>query len=524
MLLDEKKCVISRNVLFKEDQMYKDVEKGSTEGFESVGTDRVVELELNKDVEWNTGTSGSNVSEEEEDADSDSENPVEDEIESLPSLDDYMLARDRVRREIVAPARFRDNQMVVSCFLATEEGDIPEPHDYQEALKDENWEKWNGGMSDEIVSLSKNKTWDVVEKPPKAKVIGCKWVYKKKEGIPGVEDPRFKARLVAKGYSQREGIDYNEVFAPVVKHVSIRILLEIVAYEDMELEQLDVKTAFLHGDLKETIYMKQPEGFAVKGKEDWVCLLKKSLYGLKQSPRQWNQKFNQFMKEIDFTRSDHDSCVYVKVNPDGSYIYLLLYVDDMLVASKNKQEIRLLKEKLNQVFEMKDLGCAKKILGMEIRRDRSNFTLEMSQMGYVEKVLKLFQMEQAKSVKTPLGAHFNLKSATEDELKDQEEFMRSVPYANAVGSIMYMMIGTRPDLAYHVGVISRFMAKPIKEHWLAVKWVLRYLKGTSNVRLVFKKRNNLELCGYCDSDYATDLDRRRSITGYVFSFGGTAIS
>lgn len=193
-------------------------------------------------------------------------------------------------------------------------------------------------------------------------------------------------------------------------------------------------------------------------------MLKKSLYGLKQSPRQWNQCFNQFMKKIQFTRSQSDSWVYVKKMSDGSYIYLLFYVDDMLVASKNKQDIKSLKKLLSTEFEMKDLGTAKKILGMEISRDMSQFRLELSQSGYTEKVLKVFQMEQAKLVLTPLGIQFKLKSATKDELKDQSVFMESVPYANAVGSIMYMMIGTRPNLAYSIGVISRFMAKPIKEH------------------------------------------------------------
>lgn len=204
-------------------------------------------------------------------------------------------------------------------------------------------------------SLAKNQTWDVVPKPDKVKVIGSKWVYKRKYGIPGVHEPRFKASLVAQGFSQKEGFDYNEIFAPVAKHASIQILLEIVAYEDLELEQLDVKTAFLNGDLDEVIYMKHPEGFSIKRKEDWVCLLKKSLYGLKQSPRQWNQKFNDFMMKLNFKRSSFDRCVYVKQAEDGSYIYMLLYVDDMLVACKNMLVIDDLKKELNSILKSKIL-------------------------------------------------------------------------------------------------------------------------------------------------------------------------
>lgn len=244
--------------------------------------------------------------------------------------------------------------------------------------------------------------------------------------------------------------------------------MSIVVNEDLELEQLDVKTAFLHGDLEEEIYMSQPEGYEVEGKEHWVCLLRKSLYGLKQSPRQWNQKFDQFMKEIGFQRSCHDQCVYIKYTTDGK-IYLLLYVDDMLVACKDKKQIQALKDQLNSRFEMKDLGEARKILGIDIIRDRAHGTLKLSQADYMKKVLRAYNMESAKFVNTPIGSHFKLKAATEEDLKAGEACDDSIPYCNAVGSLMYGMIGTRPDLAYAVGLVSRFMSNPLKEHWEAVK-------------------------------------------------------
>ena len=186
-------------------------------------------------------------------------------------------------------------------------------------------------MNEEIQSLYKNNTWTLTELPKDKRPLTCKWIYKKKDGIPGVENARCKARLVVKGFKQKEGIDFNEVFSPVVRHTSIRVLLAFVALFDLELEQLDVKTAFLHGELEEEIYMEQTEGFIVLGKEHFVCRLKKSLYGLKQAPRQWYKRFDSFMIGQGYCRSQFDDCIYFQTFQDGSFIYLLLYVDDMLM-------------------------------------------------------------------------------------------------------------------------------------------------------------------------------------------------
>jgi len=214
--------------------------------------------------------------------------------------------------------------------------------------------------------------------PKQKKTVRCKWIFKRKEGLSPSEPPRFKARLVAKGFSQISGVDYNDVFSPVVKHSSIRTFFSIVAMHDLELEQLDVKTAFLHGELEEEMYMDKPEGFIVPCKEDYVCKLKRSLYGLKQSPRQCYKRFDSLMLSHGFKRSDYDSCVYIKL-VDGSHIYLLLYVDDMLISTKSREQITALKKLLNSEFDMKDLGAAKKILDMEITRDRNSGLLFLSQ-------------------------------------------------------------------------------------------------------------------------------------------------
>ncbi|GJV75035.1 transposable element, partial [Tanacetum coccineum] len=291
-----------------------------------------------------------------------------------------------------------------------------------------------------------------VDQPPKGKkAIRCKWVYAKKVGFPGQDDVRYKARLVAKVYAQKEGIDDNEVFSPMVKHSSIRILLSLVAQLDLELVQIDMKTAFLHGDLEEEIYM-----------------VHKSLYGLKQSPRQWYKLFDKFMTELMYTRIKYDHCVYLKKLQDGSFIYLLLYLDDMLIDSQSIDETKKLKTLLKSKFKMKDLGEAKMILVMEIVRDRKLRKLCLTQKQYLSRVLKRFRA-----------------------------YMEKVPYANDVGSLIYAMICTRPDISHTVEMVSR------------------YIHNTVDVGLVFEHGSSQWVEGYCDSDYAGDLEKRRSTTGYV---------
>jgi hypothetical protein len=330
--------------------------------------------------------------------------------------------------------------------------------------------------------------------------------------------------LVAKGYSQQKGVDYEEIFSPVVRHTSNRTVLALVAHYDMALEQMDVKTAFLHGDLEEQIYMEQPEGFSQPRQEHLVCKLKKSLYGLKQSPRQWYKRFDSYMIKIGYMRCEYDCCVYVKSLDDGSFIFLLLYVDDMLIAAKSIVEVNKLKVLLSKEFDMRDLGTAKKILGMEIRRDRDAKKLRLSQAGYVKKVLERFSMENAKPVSTPLANHFRLSTSQCPKTVEETEDMSKVPYASAVGCLMYAMVCTRLDLAHAMSVVSKYMANPGKQHWNAIKWIFRYLKGTTDYGITFvRQKSDLSVVGYVDADYAGDLDDRRSTTSYVFTLTGGPI-
>ena len=292
-------------------------------------------------------------------------------------------------------------------------------------------------MKDEMDSLLGNQICELTELLVGKKALHNKWVYRIKNEHDGSKS--YKARLVVKVFQQKKGIDYSEIFSPVVKMSTIRLVLGMVAVENLHLEQLDVKTAFLHaflhGDLEEDFYMIQPEWFIVQGQENLVCKLRKSLYGLKQAPRQWYKKFDGFMHRIGFKRYEADHCCCVKFF-DNSYIILLLYVDDMLITGSSIEEINDLKKQLLKQFVMKDLEAAKQILGMRIIRDKANGTLKLSQSEYVKKVLNRFNMNKAKPVSTPLGSYFKLSKEQSPKIKEERDHISEVSYASAIGLCM----------------------------------------------------------------------------------------
>ena len=393
--------------------------------------------------------------------------------------------------------------------------EIAEPQNYQDAIDDPVYGKeWRLAIEEEYESLMKNGAWELVELPPGKNLVTCKWVFKVKHDANG-NTVRFKARLVARGFSQAYGIDYFETYAPVAKLTTYRVIFALAALEQWEIHGMDVITAYLLGLLDEEIYMVLPEGFARTGmKRNLVCRLLRSLYGLKQAARVWNQKIHAFLNKIGFVRSSADPCLYVDTKRN---IYITIWVDDLLIAGKNGRDIAAVKAQLAKEFEMKDLGELTHFLGMRITR--TNGKIAIDQGSYIRQVLERYRMSDSKPVSTPLAPGMRLVKATESDHGDVDLKL----YQGMVGSIMYVMLCTRPDLAFPIQQLSQFSSNPANAHFQAGKWAMRYLQGTQTAGPIYNGEITGPIWAYCDADYGAGEDRK-SISGYVFMLTGSAIS
>ena len=371
-----------------------------------------------------------------------------------------------------------------------------------------------GAMEAEMNMIHKNGTWKLVERPKGKNIIGVKWVFRVKYNSDGSIN-KYKARLVVKGYAQQPGVDYGETFAPVAQHDTIRLIIALAAHLGWKIFHLDVKSAFLNGDLEEEIYVNQPEGFIEEGKEDKVYLLKKALYGLKQAPRAWYNKGDSYLTRQGFRRSVNEATLYVKVGENSKQVILSLYVDDMLVTGNDPQMLQNFKIEMEKMFEMSDLGYMHYFLGMEIHQEHNGIFL--SQRKYAQDILKKFKMDTCKAVSTPFTLNLKLLKNDGDRLSTPTSF-RSL-----VGSLLYLT-ASRPDLMFPASMLSRYMTSPSEVHFGVAKRVLRYLKGTLDFGIWFESTGYLKLVGYCDSDWAGCVDDSKSTSSYVFSLGSEIFS
>lgn len=432
-------------------------------------------------------------------------NPTHSEAQSTPDLG-YSLygRRRRPSRRLLESLGKVYATGTLNASLAKE----VDPSTFHEAVSGPHQLEWWAAIQKEYASLLEHGTWEKVrreEVPAGDRVIGCKWVFKTK--VNGIR----KARLVVKGYRQKQGVDYNETFAAVSRMDSVRSIVASAVLRRWKLHQFDAVTAFLHGDIDSSIYMELPEGFEEDG---YVCRLRRSLYGLKQAPRIWYQCVHRVLVAHGFTMAQSDNCVFYKPN-----CVVCVYVDDFLVAAADDAEIRQLRRALESEFKLNDLGTPRSFLGIQFDFHMDG-SVSIHQHQYIQKVLSDFCMETCQPKSTPMAAKVLLNHLPDEGVLDEDAKAR---FGTAIGSLMYLMVGTRPDIAFALGTLSRFTSRPQSHHQAALQRLLRYVKATQFYRITYRSG---QLIGYTDADFGGSVvtDGAYSTSGYVFKLAGAPVS
>ncbi|CAI5462058.1 unnamed protein product [Closterium sp. Yama58-4] len=398
---------------------------------------------------------------------------------------------------------------------ATSTPTIFTPSTFQEAITCPDADKWIAAIFQECEAFIRNDSFVDVPLPDGANLVEGKWVFRVKQ-LPD-EEPVYKARYCAKGFTQTHGEDFLFTYAPTAKPPTLRATLDVGARDNMEIDCMDVSNAFLQGDLHECIFLRRPPGFHAAFPENTVWQLRRPVYGLKQAPREWHAKLAATLGSLGFSPSHSDASLFIRSSPRRFFI--LVYVDDMILLSDTKADMEQMKQSLQQRLKCKDLGALTHYLGMAITRDRSARTITLSQSHYIGQILEKFDMAQAKPVSNPLPFSHQLAPPTSPTSSPH-------PYAELVGSLMYAMMCTRPDLAYPISVLARFVGtgRHSEEHWKAAKRVLRYLRGTKDLALTLGGSSPPLLSGFSDSSWADTQPDRRSSQGYGFTLGSGLIS
>lgn len=410
--------------------------------------------------------------------------------------------------------------LVASRMSTLEKPDnpIPTPRSYSEAINDPVYgPEWRKAIRAEIRSLILNGTFRETRKPRGVNIVTSKWVFLVKYAPNGGVE-RFKARLVARGFTQIVGVDYQATFAPTIRVDSLRMLLAIIALEDMEAHQVDVNNAFTEATLKEKIYMKPPDGVDIDDGTVWE--LRQSLYGLKQAARDWYELCSSQLRDMGFKVIPSDPCVFINRTAD---VIVGLYVDDLLIAARRLHKIHDFKRELSDRFKIKDLGEAKRILGIRITRDRKNRTIYLDQSAYIKQMLRQYDMDHESVMPThiPMASQKILSKATDGDILTSKR-----EYQQRVGSVMFPMVYTRPDIAFSAGKLAQFMDNPTNEHARSMKTLLRYLRSTMDLRIRYGPYGPSanRILGYSDADYAGDKNDRKSTSGMIYLLGGGPIS
>jgi hypothetical protein len=386
-----------------------------------------------------------------------------------------------------------------------------EPKTYKQAINCQESDEWKKAMQQEIDSINQHETWTLVDLPKDRIAIGSKWVFKIKTDIHG--KIIYKARLVAQGFKQQHEVDYDEVFAPVARPTSFRILLTIAGCQGMEVKQFDVKTAFLNGHLEQEIYMKPPQGFE---STDKVMKLRKSLYGLKQAARVWNQAISKCLIDLKFVQSKQDNCLYIN-NSNEEVCYLIIHVDDMLMVSKDSDLINRLASQISKIFELKSLGDAKQFIGINIdRQSTGNFAINQS--TYIDKIAESFDLQDSKGSPFPIDPGYF-------KLNDENFLETNNEYRKIIGMLLYVSTNTRPDIAAAVGILAQKVAKPRYLDMTECRRVIKYLLKTRKQSILLgSHEQQLPLVAYTDANWAEDRLTRKSTSGVLCKVFNSTVS
>ena len=407
-----------------------------------------------------------------------------------------------------------ESAMAIQIETGTSDDD---PKTLVQAMARPDWLEWEKAMEEEMALMRKYEVWDVVDSPEDTNVVGSRWVFRIKQDSSG-KILKYRARLVAQGFTQMYGVDFQDTFAPVARLSSIRTVIALAASEDWELHQMDVKSAYLNSPIDTPVFMRLPPGYTQKGK---VAKVNRGLYGLRQSGNLWHKTLTSAFENLGLTRSAVDHGVFYSHDNEGTTI-VCSSTDDFAIAATSISRMTKFKTNLGNHFEMSDLGELAWILGIKVDRDRPSRTISLSQTAYIDSIVKQFNLIDAPPLSTPIDPNALLSKSQSPSSPRQFDDMSNVPYREAIGSLMYAAIGTRPDITFAVTALSQYLQNPGRSHWEQAKRTIHYLKGTREWKLVFGATGGVE--GFSDANWGNDVDDRHSICGYVFTINGGAIS
>lgn len=489
-VLVDNEIIISRHVIFIDSEAkvikYQSYPNHDTDNEDSNGENR----NMNEDKERTQINENEKLREHTDNNDEYFDTVEGEENEREKSNVEEVSEPSRPRRERKLPARLNDHIVYVNVC------DVSVPETYEEAISSPQANLWKNAMNNEINSLEQNETWQIVDEPINKNIIEVKWIFRiKSNGI-------YKARVVAKGFQQVYD-EYEEIYSPVARMTTMKALMSTACVRGWHIECMDVETAFLNGTIKSEVYIYPPDGYKVK--DNKVCKLRKALYGLRESPRDWYECYNEFMLSINFKRSDYDYCLYTGcINSEK--VYLCLYVDDILICAEKENTIRKVKQLLSDRFRMKDLGKVKQYLGIDIDYKPELKRMILSQCKYIESLAEKYNIKDSKKYETPMEQNLSIENG---------EINYDLKYRNLIGALLYVASATRPDVSYSVNFMSRFQNYYSVTHYNYALRILKYLYHSRNLALNFNAEYDDCLDAFVDADWAADKNDRKSTTGII---------